>query len=280
MTDSPDYPAAHSMDTTWFAVDSDGRVAAFNSNEAGAVPQGAYLGEDVHEVIELIRAAVATQPLQNRLDGRIHFTGQNHFMQPRGLPLIVFVEREETAQQLVRDGARAVPASSGHAVVFDAPSDALPALHERGECLGCFPHLLPDSDQPDDPNFAARGLYFYIHDLTENWLAGPYGQHARPTRPISVDDLPAAARRKLAKFPGRFEDTPALQPTEIWPSESWEPAFLTSDLRTIAGMPGREADYASEYEELRADPPEQGIAILKPGESPAANSGAAWPKLW
>lgn len=33
-----DYPAAHSMDTTWFAVDKDGSVAIFNSNETGAVP--------------------------------------------------------------------------------------------------------------------------------------------------------------------------------------------------------------------------------------------------
>lgn len=268
------------MDTTWFAVDSDGRVAAFNTNEAGAVPEGAYLGEDAIAVIGKIRAAVAQQPVENRLDGHIHFAGQNHFMQPRGIPLIVFVEHESTAQQLISEGARAVRASTGHAVVFDAPSEALPALHERGECLGCFPQLLPDTDEDDDPNLAARGLYYYVHDVTENYLAGPYGQHARPTQPISVDDLPPAARRKLARFPGRFDETPALQPVEIWPSESWEPAFLSSDLRTIAGMPGREADYASEYDELCADPPEEGITVLKPGEAPAANSGQSWRKLW
>lgn len=33
-----DYPAAHSMDTYWFAVDSEGGVAAFDTNEPGAVP--------------------------------------------------------------------------------------------------------------------------------------------------------------------------------------------------------------------------------------------------
>jgi hypothetical protein len=36
-----DYPAAHSMDTTWFAVDKDGHVAAFESAEGGAVPNDA-----------------------------------------------------------------------------------------------------------------------------------------------------------------------------------------------------------------------------------------------
>jgi hypothetical protein len=33
-----DYPAAQSMDTTWFAVDRDGHVGVFISNENGAVP--------------------------------------------------------------------------------------------------------------------------------------------------------------------------------------------------------------------------------------------------
>lgn len=33
-----DYPAAHSMDTTWYAVDEHGEIGAFDSNERGAVP--------------------------------------------------------------------------------------------------------------------------------------------------------------------------------------------------------------------------------------------------
>ncbi|HVE41112.1 MAG TPA: hypothetical protein VNM14_14555 [Planctomycetota bacterium] len=34
----PDFPAAHSMDTDWFAVDKCGHVALFRSGESGAVP--------------------------------------------------------------------------------------------------------------------------------------------------------------------------------------------------------------------------------------------------
>jgi len=36
-----DFPAAHSMDTNWFAVDKDGQVAFFVSDENGSVPNGA-----------------------------------------------------------------------------------------------------------------------------------------------------------------------------------------------------------------------------------------------
>lgn len=35
-----DFPAAHSMDTDWFAVDNDGNVALRSSCEEGAVPIG------------------------------------------------------------------------------------------------------------------------------------------------------------------------------------------------------------------------------------------------
>jgi uncharacterized radical SAM superfamily protein len=34
-----DFPAAHSMDTTWFAIDADGCVGIFDSSENGAVPK-------------------------------------------------------------------------------------------------------------------------------------------------------------------------------------------------------------------------------------------------
>ena len=33
----PDFPAAHSMDTTWFAIDADGYVGVFDSDEGKKV---------------------------------------------------------------------------------------------------------------------------------------------------------------------------------------------------------------------------------------------------
>jgi hypothetical protein len=33
-----DYPAAHSMDTTWFAIDARGQIAAFETGEPGHIP--------------------------------------------------------------------------------------------------------------------------------------------------------------------------------------------------------------------------------------------------
>src|SRR5512145_777999 len=48
MTQTPefdDFPAGHSMDSTWFAVDDDGEVGYFDTGEGGAMPlEGFPLG--------------------------------------------------------------------------------------------------------------------------------------------------------------------------------------------------------------------------------------------
>lgn len=62
MSDPCDFPAAHSMDTMWFAVDRDGHVAAFESGEAGAVPTAAYTDDWGPIADELVRAAPAAAP--------------------------------------------------------------------------------------------------------------------------------------------------------------------------------------------------------------------------
>lgn len=36
-----DWPAAHSMDTAWYAVDADGNIGRFETGEAGAMPHEA-----------------------------------------------------------------------------------------------------------------------------------------------------------------------------------------------------------------------------------------------
>jgi hypothetical protein len=56
-----DFPAAHSMDTTWFAIDADGCVGIFGSNEGGAVPEYEYSQQTIKE-IETDLHLVARQP--------------------------------------------------------------------------------------------------------------------------------------------------------------------------------------------------------------------------
>lgn len=79
MADPLDFPAAHSMDSTWFAVDADGHVALFETGEGGAIPTsgdfpygGEAGGDDPFEIdllaAPLLLAWAARRPeLRSRL---------------------------------------------------------------------------------------------------------------------------------------------------------------------------------------------------------------------
>jgi hypothetical protein len=66
---TPDYPAAHSMDSAWFAVDRTGLVALFETGEAGAMPESAVtlydpgMGDD-DTVGEALREALVCEWLR------------------------------------------------------------------------------------------------------------------------------------------------------------------------------------------------------------------------
>jgi len=161
------------MDTTWFAVDRDGHVAAFETGEAGAVPTAAYLGEDHGEVTDALLAAGGGP------DAR-------------------------------------------------------------------------DDDDDDDPlaRLGDAGVFVYRHD-DQHVVAGPYRREVAPERPLPGHQVPRALLAKMASFDGRFADTEALQPAELWPSEGWSSAYVTLDGTTVRCLPGHEADYAAELAELQ-----------------------------
>ena len=70
---SDDFPAAHSMDTQWFAVDKNGLVGYFSTGSAGAVPMTAHCPEDPTEVIPIGRACDGEEIFL--IDNEIHIGG-------------------------------------------------------------------------------------------------------------------------------------------------------------------------------------------------------------
>jgi hypothetical protein len=64
---SDDFPAAHSMDTTWFAVDGKGHVAFFRTGENGHAPHQA---EDGFDLLERLWALRQGKPVDEELFGR------------------------------------------------------------------------------------------------------------------------------------------------------------------------------------------------------------------
>lgn len=291
------------MDTTWFAIDSDGHVAAFNSGEAGAVPLDAFVDE--HELGPLHEALYELPRTEARLDpagavagatlGHEHITeDQLAKLRPAPPPsstttradapaysdeVLMFL-RELPADTLAKLGARELPATTGFCIVatsFDL--DTFRSLHERGLCTRCevtYRTFGTAQDGDDTPEIAAYGIFDYDHTC-ENWMSGPYARRAVPSTPLHVDQLPASAREHLVTFAGRFADTVELQPAEHWPCESWQSGWLASDRKTVRPFAGHEADYKASIAEMREHEPD---LVFKEPAATSTTAGARTKKWW
>lgn len=69
----PDFPAAHSMDSAWFAVDRDGHVAFFRTGEMGLLPRGVPHQEWIPAPLEALLQATFPAGAAGSLGGLVKF---------------------------------------------------------------------------------------------------------------------------------------------------------------------------------------------------------------
>jgi hypothetical protein len=259
-----DYPAAHSMDTGWFAVDRDGHVAYFYSGEAGAVPAEARREEPTATLHELESLFSRTEPVYE-LHGRSGVReeeGHHVSLFPDGSPpvlgddpwpvLLFVTSLDAVREEFARGLAVPVPSRDAAAVFFrDLPIGSYRRLHESGACLGCFENDPAYHDLPE-----RLGLYHYDHP-DDLYIPEPYGRLGSPRRPLRVDQLPADLGEALtrATFDGiRFEESGRIQPIEHAPCEcKYVGGYVGLDGRMIRPIPGQEDVYREEHEQLAED---------------------------
>src|SRR5262245_36517923 len=257
----PDYPAAHSMDTTWFAVDRDGHVACFESGEAGAVPVEAWAGDEAWEARRQIALLLPRREAIHDLAGRtlpgLHGADDPHWGSTSRYPVLMFLASLDPVRDEVAAGrAVPLPAADGVAVLLRGLSeDELRRLHEAGACCACFMYFVEEEDDDRIPDLARHGIFVYEH-LTDNWIAGPYGRERRPAQPAHVDQLPPRLREQVKRLRlggVSFAETPHLQPVDHAPCDSWEAAYLDVAGKHIRPIPGKETEYAEHYRERHGD---------------------------
>jgi hypothetical protein len=251
-TPEPDYPAAHSMDTDWFAVDRDGRVAVFSSGQTGAVPRAFQPGEvnGVYVALEEMRRVlpdteVIYDPAFIEVPAGIGRDRHND-PQPYSNGLLMFLKDTVPVQKALASGrAIEVPAVEGAAVLWrELSNDEYKRLHRAGVCRCCAPRYDWYVFEENVLELASLGLYVYDHDICP--MAGPYGRDSLPREPVYLDTLPPDVQEVAGRvtFPSfSFEETPVLQPIEHVGCRSWEGAWLARDLRTVAAVPGEEERY-------------------------------------
>ena len=247
----PDYPAAHSMDTTFFAVDRDGHVALFNTGEAGCVPENACQNENILRTLTgvLPRCEIIYDPAGYRLPGSKRMAG--YWSPGLGYPVLMFLSSLDAVREDLAAGTAVTVRATTDNVVFwrELSEERHEALIANGHCLGGSYLFDPEDDTEDEerirPNPSAYGLFYYDH-LTENWISGPYGRQRIPAQPVHVDQLPPTVRNEFKSFVFdklRFTEAPHVQPMEHAPCHSWEGAWLDLSGKRRP-VPGREAEFA------------------------------------
>jgi hypothetical protein len=224
----PDYPAAHSMDSSWFAVDADGHVGYFRTGEAGAMPYEGVTGDAAELLID--RLARAVPPTEAIHDPRGHLLpghdrGFDHMVRlsAQEYPLLLFVTSLAPLQTDI-EAKRATPvrAAEGYAVILPRlTAEQARRLNEAGVVVTSAYYFDDADGERDRP--ARFGVYEYGH-LCENWISGPYGRERVPARPLHVDQLPPELRQRLraVTLDLCFGEMPHIQPVEHLECHSWE----------------------------------------------------------
>lgn len=239
-----DYPAAHSMDTSWFAVDKEGHVACFDTGEEGLMPNCA--GTQDHEAIAqwLGESALAGGMPVGQRSRALRRSGQGeHCTQaakrPPG-PVIFFLTAEEAALNVaMRHRARFAHSVAGPAaVILDrVPRTLATQLHRDGVCRGCYP-------------LEELEVFSYsCHD----YGPFPYQRDVTPSLPLHLDQLPPGLRQavQLVAFDALlFADAPKVQPAEFFPCHTWGECcfYIAADGRHLRPMKGMEREYRQLYD--------------------------------
>jgi hypothetical protein len=279
-----DYPAAHSMDTIWYAVDRDGHIAVFDSGEDGAVPQVAAPDEEEEEttldrfaglvpwsLAEFQRALGSPDGAEPHpaFEGKLPEKPRNKDDWQSPWTLMFLESAEPLRQEIARKSAREMPATEGVAVLVKNLSRPLAdRLHQAGACLGCFGpykyHELP----------ALLGLFSYDHTdrhVFEYSTCAPYERVRLPIRLLRADQLPPDVREQVEgmRFASLcFAEAELIQPIDHADCESWGSAYLDLDGKILRAVPGREAEFRREFHasnvgpDYRIEPPDGGPGPL------------------
>jgi hypothetical protein len=257
---SIDYPAAHSMDTMWFAVDRDGNVAAFDSAEGGAVPNSA-LSEHEMDVLEaLADIGNESEVIHAHEDHRYPLNTTYLHTQPHKK----WRKTEPPAKSLwsrLFGGLRsAQPALAEQApagdefelhlpliMFFSKASDAEPWL-EKLDCKivesteGCavifnelpleVHRIVHDQnlcracvniymfEDEESHHDNPSALGLYFYTCCEAQMAYPYGRVSLPKRPLRLEQLPQDLQERLVQV--RFNDISFAVTRYIQPAERVE----------------------------------------------------------
>lgn len=238
-------PAAHSMDTDWFAVDALGHVGVFESGEGGGVPHAHFEAWEAQSSFDELLERLLGEPARAglRFDDHELFEPDRRRDHPWDHYSII-----EAPEQLREGGSSALIELTDARGVVDPrlcegmpdydrlvrlPSDRvlvrgwfeLSRLAQLWWELGVIRVRSPYDLEP-----GRFGVFRYSCD---DYSAGPYARVERPSGPpLRVEQLSAPLRAALSGVIFSaidFRSDALVQPFEHMPSQAWSEEWLGTD---------------------------------------------------
>ncbi len=235
-----DYPAAHSMDTDWFALDKEGHIASFHSGETGAVPRSfrdAYGVLSFGECLQAIfprngrgeaEVEVDLDPLMQVLSGSGTFFDDVVCNKPTGVGSAyscLFHLRSEEILDIISEDDLVIRFKDERVVAYleEYNLDLAMKAAEDGDVLGFY--------DPGDKvtAFLCTVLGLFKYDAQWHEPAEPYERVLVPETPMHCSRVSKAGRKILGMMTLTdlaFTEREIVQPPEhmessLWPPYSW-----------------------------------------------------------
>lgn len=274
----PDFPAAHSMDTAWFAMDADGHLGVFETNEEGHMPdqddfheekfeqwkKKARRGEILLPDKQFDRAELlGLQLLYLRLRQEIHDSPppNNEPVPPNQItrsdylptPMIIYLAALTPVEWYLNKKQAVVLSDGEEKVVLFGDMETAPysLILQSGLCLTSY--------QPP-PSNSTHFLYSHQGDVPQ----GVYTRTDDFTTPVVLPAHFASLVR--LKFPDiRFMETPYVQPLNYWSCLGWgeiERLWYVNENGVMVPTRGFEDYFQLHYDRLRSLAEEFAVEII------------------
>lgn len=246
MTDK-EYPATHSMDTTWYCVDEEGNVGLFAIEENGPAPEDWEEGLEVNDVfwhdfstesrdgvrdlnlsseqIESMLMPVTAQDVWEK----VCFEGKSWAHNESWNEVIIKIDMAKLpillqAASIDEDKYEVVCLSreTGYFFVrFAFNKEGVDLLEKNQIVLARYKapqygelEYRDDSEQQADMN---NHFPAFVYQETFHPKEGPAKRMSNPTKPVTVAQLPIAVREQITKLPLKFKETEYIQIAEYVP---------------------------------------------------------------
>ncbi len=241
-----DYPAGHSMDSKWFAVDKDGNVGFFDTSSAATMPIQFDVQESwsefikrytvkvtealhklilpeqqINEIINQCTEDKVAELIEEGVKGKyLFFEGffqLNDGVKWEDLNFDTALAKTEYDFALLLSEDKQVYYISD---VYDMFNEFHAAL-KAGKIKACVEVFMEDSVEDYDSKMGNTILNGYQFE-GQDWTESPYRRLTNPAQPLNISQFAPEAKNTVFKFENlSFKDFPYFQPIEFVPCQSY-----------------------------------------------------------